>query len=381
MGLDYFIFYAEANIVCILIFILFLFHDRIYGTRQEKQIWFDRTLAVHILYFLSDIGWAAVLGGIIPRVRILVVLFNFLNFVLIALIAYEWFRYMVASENALPNVPRHRLRLLALPVAVSVAVMVILYVLDPKKWVSDAGELNPLYYPLMLAVPLLYIIASFVISLANAKKAESGENRRLFLLIGIYPLAVVLFGIIQLFSLNAPLFCFGCTLMMLFFYIQTLQTRISVDSLTHLNNRGQINRFMQQVRYRENVRCYAAMIDVDRFKQINDTYGHAEGDRALILVSESLKQTAERAGLPLFIGRYGGDEFVMIAQAEGETDTMESISALFRSILQEKAEANHLLYQLNVSIGWDLLRSGSDTLEACLMRADEKLYENKRSLR
>ena len=381
MGLDYFIFYAEANIVCILIFILFLFHDRIYGTRQEKQIWFDRTLAVHILYFLSDIGWAAVLGGIIPRVRILVVLFNFLNFVLIALIAYEWFRYMVASENALPNVPRHKLRLLALPVAVSVAVMVILYVLDPKKWVSDAGELNPLYYPLMLAVPLLYIIASFVISLANAKKAESGENRRLFLLIGIYPLAVVLFGIIQLISLNAPLFCFGCTLMMLFFYIQTLQTRISVDSLTLLNNRGQINRFMRQIRYRENVRCYAAMIDIDRFKQINDTYGHAEGDRALILVSESLKQTAERAGLPLFIGRYGGDEFVMIAQAEGETDTMESISALFRSILQEKAEANHLLYQLNVSIGWDLLRSGSDTLEACLMRADEKLYENKRSLR
>ena len=60
---------------------------------------------------------------------------------------------------------------------------------------------------------------------------------------------------------------------------------------------------------------------------------------------------------------------------------MESISALFRSILQEKAEANHLLYQLNVSIGWDMLRSGSDTLEACLMRADEKLYENKRSLR
>ena len=121
--------------------------------------------------------------------------------------------------------------------------------------------------------------------------------------------------------------------------------------------------------------------DINGLKQINDTYGHAEGDRALILVSESLKQTAERAGLPLFIGRYGGDEFVMIAQAEGETDTMESIAALFRSILQEKAEANHLLYQLNVSIGWDLLRSGSDTLEACLMRADEKLYENKRSLR
>ena len=61
MKLDYFIVYAEANIVCIIIFILLLIHDGRYGIRQEKQIWFNRTVIAHILYFISDIFWSSIL--------------------------------------------------------------------------------------------------------------------------------------------------------------------------------------------------------------------------------------------------------------------------------------------------------------------------------
>lgn len=378
MTLDYLFFYAEANIVCIIIFVILLWHDRRYRTRQEKQIWFDRTVIAHILYFISDIGWAAVISGDLPRTRALVIIFNFLNFILLSLIAYGWFMYMAASENMILGKTWKQRRMIRLPMEICTAVLVIAFIIAPRFWVNDAGELNPWYYPLLLTAPLIYIIASFIISMINARKAENRETKRLYILIGVYPLSVVFFGLLQLIALNAPLFCFGCTIMMLFFYIQSMQTLISVDALTRLNNRGQIERYMKQVRYRENLPVYAAMLDIDHFKKINDTFGHAEGDRALVLVAEAMRQTAEKSGENMFIGRYGGDEFTMIVQS-GKEGIMEETTAKLREAAHKKQEENYLLYNLDLSIGYDRLRDGADTMEDCLNRADERLYENKRA--
>ena len=378
MTLDYFFFYTEANIVCIVIFAILLRHERLYSTRQEKQIWFNRTMIAHILYFLSDIGWAAVISGNLPRTRALVILFNFLNFVLLSMISYGWFMYMAASEDMILGKTWKQRRLLCLPMMISITVIVVAFIAAPRFWVNDAGELNTWYYPLMLAAPLIYIIGSAVISLINAKKADTREKKQLYRLIGLYPLSVVFFGLLQLIALNAPLFCFGCTVMMLYFFIQSMQSQISLDALTKLNNRGQIERYMKQVRYRENLPVYAAMIDIDHFKKINDTFGHAEGDRALILMAEAMKQTSERIGENAFIGRYGGDEFTMIVQSAKE-GIMEQVADWLRDFAHQKQEENHLRYALDVSIGYDLLRDGKDTMEACLKRADKKLYENKRA--
>ncbi len=378
MTLDYFFFYTEANIVCIVIFAILLRHERLYSTRQEKQIWFNRTMIAHILYFLSDIGWAAVISGNLPRTRALVILFNFLNFVLLSMISYGWFMYMAASEDMILGKTWKQRRLLCLPMMISITVIVVAFIAAPRFWVNDAGELNTWYYPLMLAAPLIYIIGSAVISLINAIKADTREKKQLYRLIGLYPLSVVFFGLLQLIALNAPLFCFGCTVMMLYFFIQSMQSQISLDALTKLNNRGQIERYMKQVRYRENLPVYAAMIDIDHFKKINDTFGHAEGDRALILMAEAMKQTSERIGENAFIGRYGGDEFTMIVQSAKE-GIMEQVTDWLRDFAHQKQEENHLRYALDVSIGYDLLRDGKDTMEACLKRADKKLYENKRA--
>jgi len=167
---------------------------------------------------------------------------------------------------------------------------------------------------------------------------------------------------------------------MLYFYIQNLQNLVSVDSLTRMNNRGQINRYLARTRYREGVRIFVMMIDVDRFKQINDTYGHAEGDRALVIVSDALKMIDDHIKMPVFIGRYGGDEFTVCVQDPTESDdTPERVAEILRKILEEKQEKNHLPYDLKISIGCEVLKDENDTMEACLIRADQKLYENKRA--
>jgi diguanylate cyclase (GGDEF)-like protein len=358
---------------------IMLINDRFHSTLQEKQLWFNRTIIAHILYFISDIAWAAVLSGQLPKTRFLTAAFNFTNYILLSLLAYEWFMYMAAAENMqLVKSKKKRIRLL-LPMAVSILVMIAAYAAAPSFWISESGELNSLYYVLMILAPVIYLMAAFILSMVNAKKAET-EDKLMYRLIGIYPLGVLGFGLIQTFTLDAPLFCFGCTVMMLFFYIQNMQTQVSVDPLTRLNNKGQISRYLARTHYRENVRIFVMMIDIDRFKQINDTYGHAEGDRALVIVADALKKIDDHIKMPVFIGRFGGDEFTVCVQDPTENEDLpERIAVILREELAEKQEACHLPYDLRISIGCEVLKDENDTMEACLVRADGKLYEYKRA--
>ena len=376
---DYFFFYTEANIVCILILLILLVNDRLHNTRQEKQIRFNWTIIAHIGYFISDIGWAAVLSGNLPRTRLLVGLFNFTNLVMLNLLAYEWFLYMAASENLPFRKSRRKRNLCMAPMIAAILLMVVAYVIAPEFWISRDGELNEAYYLMLIIPPVLYLIGAFAISLRNARNTKSREDKKQYLLIGIYPLAVVVSGLIQTIFLDAPLFCFGCTAMMVYFYIHHLQTLVSVDSLTRLNNRGQINRYMDQIVYRDSVRNTAMMIDIDRFKEINDTYGHGEGDRALVLMAQALRESVEGIDAPVFIGRYGGDEFTVFVQhAEGDGLPEEIISRI-RVALVEKQQQHKLPYDLMISAGYDDLKDKNDSMDACLIRADEKLYEDKKS--
>ena len=378
MESSYFLFYAEANIVSIIILCILFFNDRLHSMRQEKQIWFNRTLIAHILYFVTDIGWAAVLSGQLPKTRALVIIFNYLNYIFISLIAYEWFMYMAASENMkLITISKQRTMCL-LPMILSAVIMAVAYLCAPYFWIDEAGEVNMLYYPMMIAAPSFYLIAAFIFSMINASRTKTREERKLYYLIGIYPMTVILFGLLQVFVLDAPLFCFGCMIMMVIFYVQNLQGLVSVDALTRLNNRGQIDTYMDQTRFRENSRIYAMMMDIDRFKKINDTWGHAEGDRALVLVAETLKQTAGRIKLPMFLGRYGGDEFVIFLQNAETEEQVEQVLRTIRELLAEKQQENRLPYDLKITAGYDLLRDREDTLRKCLARADEKLYQTKR---
>lgn len=370
-------FYTEASLVCVIILTMILITDRMFHTKQEKQIWFSRAISAFILYFISDACWAAMLSGMFPKIRFFAVLFNYTNYILISLMGYGLFAFIaVSGKMSFFNSIRNR-RLCFIPVIVSVLFISIAYVTNPLFWINENNELNALYFPLMFAVPSLYLIVGFIFSVAYAFRSELREEKRRYLVIGSVPFGVMAFGMIQVVALNAPTFCFGCTIMWLWFYIQNTKALISVDDLTHLNNRGQINRYLEQIRYSEDSRVIILMIDIDKFKGINDRYGHAEGDRALVIVSDALRQTCDQINASVFLGRYGGDEFTIIIQNPKDEDHTERLITLLRNNLAEKQQENSLPYELDVSIGYDEVTDGNDSVYACMTRADEKLYIDK----
>lgn len=377
MGFDYFVFYTEASLICVIILSTILLTDRMYNTKQEKQVWFGRAIVTFMLYFISDAFWAAMLSGEFTVKRSYVVLVNLSNYILLGLMAYGLFMFIAASEKMPFRKDAVKRRLIFLPVIISTLAISIAYVKNPLFWVNEQNELNNLYFPLMIVVPSIYLWAGFGLSVRYAVKSASKMDKRRFLAIGSIPVAVMAFGMVQVVALNAPTFCFGCTVMWLFFYLENMQTMISVDDLTHLNNRGQINRYLEQIHYNKDIRVIIMMIDINKFKTINDTYGHAEGDRALVIVSEALRQTCEQIKASVFLGRYGGDEFTIVIKNPEEDIMPEQLVSLIRSILTQKKTENQLPYDLNVSIGYDLIRGSDDDANECLKRADKNLYIDK----
>lgn len=377
MGFDYFVFYTEASLICVIILSTILLTDRMYNTKQEKQVWFGRAIVTFMLYFISDAFWAAMLSGEFTVKRSYVVLVNLSNYILLALMAYGLFMFIAASEKMPFRKDAVKRRLIFLPVIISTLAISIAYVKKPLFWVNEQNELNNLYFPLMIVVPSIYLWAGFGLSVRYAVKSASKMDKRRFLAIGSIPVIVMAFGMIQVVALNAPTFCFGCTVMWLFYYLENMQTMISIDDLTHLNNRGQINRYLEQIHYNKDIRVIIMMIDINKFKTINDTYGHAEGDRALVIVSEALRQTCEQIKASVFLGRYGGDEFTIVIKNPEEDIMPEQLVSLIRSILTQKKTENQLPYDLNVSIGYDLIRGSDDDANECLKRADKNLYIDK----
>ena len=377
MGFDYFVFYTEASLICVIILATILITDRMYNTKQEKQVWFSRAIVAFMLYFISDAFWAAMLSGQFTVKRSYVVLVNLSNYILLSLMAYGMFMFIAASEKMPFRKDARKRRLICIPVIISTLVIVIAYITDPLFWINEQNELNNLYYPLMFAVPSLYLWAGFILSIKYAIRSESRTDRRRFLVIGSIPVAVMAFGMVQVVALNAPTFCFGCTVMWLFFYLENMQTMISVDDLTHLNNRGQINRYLEQIHFNKDIRVIIMMIDINKFKNINDTYGHAEGDRALVIVSEALRQTCEQIKASVFLGRYGGDEFTIVIKNPEEDILPEHLVEAIHEILSQKRAENQLPYELNVSIGYDVIRDSNDDANECLKRADKNLYLDK----
>ncbi len=151
------------------------------------------------------------------------------------------------------------------------------------------------------------------------------------------------------------------------------------DSLTGLWNRGYLEEmleieFKRARRYRHDVSI--AVVDLDHFKQINDTYGHMAGDEVLRQVSGHIKSCIRETD---FVGRYGGEEIVVILP-ETDIKTARAIAEKIR----ETIEAHPVRFEgrsikVTSSIGVSNLRPEHEDYHEVFSEADEALYEAKES--
>ena len=377
MTREFYVFYIEASLVSIVVYAMLLYHDFRTFNRSERQVQFDHTLIAFMLYFISDGFWAGVSSGQIRRTQLTVALPNLSNVVIIALVSYQWLRFAAASLCMPRRNERWVQTVMRLPLEVVSTVLIVAWIIAPDFWISPEGEMNNLYYILLLLAPLIYVLDTLGYCLYAAAKQKNGTVRRRYVLIGLCPLIVALLGVLQIIMLNSPVFCLGCLLLMLYFFLKEAEDQISIDPLTGLNNRGQLLRYVaQEEGGRHDGSTFVMMIDANNFKNINDTFGHAEGDRALMLIAETLKENVADIAPPPFLGRYGGDEFILVVHT-ADASLIADISDRIRRGLQERSEKHALPYDLSVSIGAAQMTVPRDSFQSCLEQADRRLYQDK----
>jgi diguanylate cyclase (GGDEF)-like protein/PAS domain S-box-containing protein len=155
------------------------------------------------------------------------------------------------------------------------------------------------------------------------------------------------------------------------------------DTLTKMPNRMQFQHLLQQAiaRSRRNQRSLALLyLDLDRFKEVNDTFGHAAGDRTLEILSERLTRNLSKDTV---IGRLAGDEFAMfIDDLPIDVDNRPTLSALARTLLDEISRTFYVNEQevyLTASMGVAICPYDAENVIDLIRNADAAMYHSKQN--
>ena len=152
-----------------------------------------------------------------------------------------------------------------------------------------------------------------------------------------------------------------------------LQNLATVDALTGLKNHREFHEQLDRElgrSLRHGRPLSLMLVDVDKFKSYNETYGHSDGDEALKLIGRVLKESARATDIP---ARYGGEEFAVILT---ETDTMGA-AILGERLRHAVAEADCLQRPLTVSVGIATLTPGTFGVAGLVAQADRALCHAK----
>ncbi len=159
--------------------------------------------------------------------------------------------------------------------------------------------------------------------------------------------------------------------------VERLQSAATTDQLTGLFNRRALEERLEAEisrSVRHQIRTTVAMIDLDRFKKVNDTLGHAAGDRYLVLVSQLLRRHVRTLDV---VGRLGGDEFLVILPMTNPAEANGFVQRVQQAFIEMVAENPEFgLGSLSIGIA-EAPRDGL-TPVAVLAAADAALYSAKR---
>ena len=150
------------------------------------------------------------------------------------------------------------------------------------------------------------------------------------------------------------------------------------DELTNLQNRAFFKENVERTLSSDGVfrkgLCALYAIDVDEFKSINDTYGHATGDSLLRMLAANLNSLGKRN---LFVCRHGGDEFSIFASHLADAKAAEALAARIANVLNVQYELPNCRYNATVSIGYATTNPEAMDFQALMIRSDLALYARK----
>ncbi len=361
----------------ILIAIVFLYERKFCNKGQLEVRVFNALLLFTALALVCDfLGWLPGRSGELLQYTAEIATFIF--FIALLLAGSLWLLYVdlqLISEGRLR--PRHWLYFI--PACCGVILMIIN---TKTQWFYsfDAAHIycHGPFYPLLLVPFIAVAVCSVAVILIGGKRNNRLHSREAYsmLYFTIPPLAGIT---LQWFISGFSLLAVSMALSLLILFIQRQETLVMRDSLTKLNNHRAFASYLEQRIGGPPPRrqVFLVMIDADRFKEINDTFGHSKGDEALIKIADVLRGVAHKGDL---ITRMGGDEFTIVGQRANEAEVLAFCQAIDQAIEEENRYGGNP-YQLSVSWGYALYDSAiHHNVDQLIRAADQAMYINKETV-
>lgn len=153
-----------------------------------------------------------------------------------------------------------------------------------------------------------------------------------------------------------------------------------IDSLTKLFNRQALTEISPRI-MASNVKCKTeltlVMMDIDDFKDVNDTYGHAVGDKVLRYVARLVQEETDNSNKLSSCYRYGGEEFLLVFSDTSSHQAVNVVEAIMRRLKEDETEFD---FRITVSSGiYTIVPGANENIEKYYTLADELLYKAKHS--
>lgn len=374
-------YYVQLNLLCIM-FLCAVFY-RLRNKREtisSRRRTFLRLVWCAVILCLSDIAAGLSNKAQFSGATSFIETSNIIYFLAISWCCFIWMIFVKQRLNGLEYNYKRFMTYAAIPLLVITLVILLNPLLHFMFTVTENNEYvrgQGIY--LHWLVSWGYLFWSEIIVLQKMKNEPSKINRRKMVPLLWFIVAPAIAAIMQMLFYGVSAMQCGVTFSVVLMTFGVLQEKISMDSLTGLNNRSALENYLSDQLLRLRPRLTMFMCDVDHFKQINDTLGHLMGDLALKNVALILKDACGKCSERLFLCRYGGDEFVIC----GANLSEESAQKLQRDItegLETFNKGSHNVFTLEISIGrTEGLCHGFEDAEKLVREADDNMYKNKRS--
>ena len=295
-------------------------------------------------------------------------------------VAYLWFLFSEAEQKSRLVNSKKSIALSILPLFVLISFVVGS---NANKWVfyidsADNQYHRGKFYWVILAVCFWYIFHTTIKALIKAFRKENYLRKHQLLSLASFAIFPVAAGVLQVLFVGSPLLSAGIAFAVLHVYINSRELLISIDPMTQLNNRKQMEYYLDGKMHTkpDNKELIVFIMDIDYFKQINDKYGHIEGDEAIVIAANTIRQLVDKTDY--FACRYGGDEFVVVCEENKDFKPKEFLNKI-NDCLRENTEKAGKEYILKFSVGYKRYSPEFKNVQDFIAAADEGLYMIKKS--
>ena len=283
------------------------------------------------------------------------------------MIGYLWAKFIMVHMNIpFSDIRRNIYRTIGL---ISIVLLVINIFYPLVFSVSDGRYQRGFAYIIFLIFAAFYILDSLYLYVKRVKKNGS---LKLFP-VHIFLIPVILGVVIQAFFVEISITWTSIAISVAGIMTALKNEIIFTDCLTGLYNRVYLEFLHKRACNKKDCWVSGIMIDLNGFKQINDNYGHAEGDLALCIVADLLRKSFSEYGV---VTRYAGDEFVIMLNTTDDQLIQKIIKSAKKNFVTEN-EKNDKPYQLSASMGYAITNLSNETIDDFMNRIDEQMYQDK----